>query len=100
MDIAKLRDYCLNPRHPRGRHKARVFAAVLGIRLENAGLLQRALLDAALRAEATLGERDGHGQRYLLDFEMEGPSGKGAVRSSLIVLAGEEFPRMTTCYIL
>jgi hypothetical protein len=30
VDIAKLRDYCLDSRHPRGRHKARVFAATLG----------------------------------------------------------------------
>jgi hypothetical protein len=28
VDIAKLRDYCLNADHLRGRHKARVFAAV------------------------------------------------------------------------
>ncbi len=27
VEIAKLRDYCLNPAHPRGRHNARVFAA-------------------------------------------------------------------------
>jgi uncharacterized protein DUF6883 len=30
-DIAKLRDYCLNPSHPRGRHKARNFAALAGL---------------------------------------------------------------------
>jgi hypothetical protein len=28
---AKLRDYVLNPRHPDGAHKARVFASALGI---------------------------------------------------------------------
>lgn len=26
VGLAKLRDYCLSPTHPRGRHKARVFA--------------------------------------------------------------------------
>jgi hypothetical protein len=31
VEVAKLRDYCLSPTHPRGRHKARVFAASLGI---------------------------------------------------------------------
>jgi len=31
VDIAKLRDYCLDPQHPRGRHKPRVFAATLGL---------------------------------------------------------------------
>jgi hypothetical protein len=31
VDLEKLRAYCLNPQHPRGRHKARVFAS-FGIR--------------------------------------------------------------------
>ena len=52
--MAKLRSYCLNPRHPRGRHKARVFASALGITRENAGLLRQALLEAAESAEVTL----------------------------------------------
>lgn len=26
----KLTGYCLNPEHPRGKHKARVFASALG----------------------------------------------------------------------
>lgn len=30
VDIVKLRDYCLNLDHIRGRHKARVFLNVLG----------------------------------------------------------------------
>ena len=36
VDPAKLRDYCLNPKHPRGRHKARVFAASLGMTADGA----------------------------------------------------------------
>jgi hypothetical protein len=31
VNIAKLRDYCLNPEHEHGSHKARVFAAKLGL---------------------------------------------------------------------
>jgi hypothetical protein len=31
VDIVKLRYYCLSPTHPRGRHKARVFAATVGL---------------------------------------------------------------------
>ena len=31
IDIAKIRDYCLNPNHPVGRNKARIFLSVLGI---------------------------------------------------------------------
>lgn len=31
VDIRKLSDYCLSPEHLRGRNKARVFAATLGL---------------------------------------------------------------------
>ena len=58
VDIAKLRDYCLNPRHPRGRHKARVFAAVLGIARDEVDILRQALLAAAFTADATEGDKD------------------------------------------
>ena len=35
VDRQKLTGYCLNPEHPRGKHKARVFAT-LGFTAENA----------------------------------------------------------------
>ena len=40
VDIEKLRDYCLSTEHPRGRHKARVFATTLGLTADNAELLR------------------------------------------------------------
>lgn len=100
VDIAKLRDYCLNEQHPRGRHKARVFAATLGFTGEDARLLQEALLRAAAEGDAVAVEGDDYGQRYVLDFELTGPRGKATVRSSWIILRGEDTPRMTSCYVL
>ena len=100
VDLAKLRDYCLDPAHPRGRHKARVFASVLGIRREHAEFLRKALLEAAASSEVTLGEWDAHGQRYVLDFPMAGPGGRAMVRSTWIVLSNERFARLTSCYAL
>jgi hypothetical protein len=35
IEPAKLRDYCLNPDHDTGQHKARVFASALGIGSED-----------------------------------------------------------------
>jgi len=35
VDPEKLTGYCLNPEHPRGKHKARVFATALGFTSEN-----------------------------------------------------------------
>lgn len=45
-DTRKLKEYCLNPQHPRGRHKARVFVSVR-IRRADAEELRSALLAAA-----------------------------------------------------
>ncbi len=36
IDIKKLRDYCLNPNHPEGKHKARVFLEKLDIGRDDA----------------------------------------------------------------
>jgi hypothetical protein len=47
VDIAKLRDYCLNPFHEDGKHKARVFAAALGLSRADASWLRDRLLEAA-----------------------------------------------------
>ena len=80
VPIEKLLDYCLNADHPRGRHKARVFAASLGITTADAERLRNELLAAAATREATAGESDDYGQRFVLDFEVEGPSGKAMVR--------------------
>lgn len=60
VDIQKLRAYCLNRNHPRGRHKARVFAWV-GIQESDAEELRTALLRAAHEAEARPGIRSSYG---------------------------------------
>jgi hypothetical protein len=31
VDIRKIRDYCLNPEHDDGKHKARIFLSTLGM---------------------------------------------------------------------
>jgi hypothetical protein len=100
VEIAKLRHYCLNATHPRGRHKARVFAAVLGFTAADADVLRQALLNAAIKGEAVTGARDDYGQRYVLDFELDGPKGEATVRSSWIILHKEGIPRLTSCYVL
>lgn len=100
VDVAKLRDYCLNPNHPRGRHKARVFLAALGMTAADAVSLCDALLAAARTEDATSRDLDEYGQRYVLDFLMTGPAGRANVRSVWIVRVGEDGPRLSTCYVL
>jgi hypothetical protein len=100
IDIRKLTDYCLNPDHPVGKHKARVFQSVLGLTAEDAALLRAALARAVLEEDATRGESDDYGQRFTVDFMMKTNDGEASVRSGWIIRTGEDFPRLTTCYVL
>lgn len=100
VDLHKLTDYCLNPNHMRGKHKAHLFEAVLGITMADAEMLQTALLAAALNEEAELGEKDDYGQRYTVDFTMKGNTGEAVIRSAWIIRTDEDFPRLTSCYVL
>jgi len=98
VDLVKLTCYCLKPEHPRGKHKARVFAA-LGFTAENADQLRAALLAAAATAEAHPGASDQFGTRYMLKFEIIGPQGARIVKSTWIVRRGESTPRLTSCFV-
>src|SRR5690348_6067559 len=76
VDIAKLCDYCLSTEHLRGRHKAHVFAAALGLTAADAEQLRGGLLQAVRTEEAVPTGQDEYGQRYVLDFTMSGPAGR------------------------
>jgi filamentous hemagglutinin len=88
----------LNPDHPRGKHKARVFAT-LGYTVENADELRAALLEAAASADAQSTASDEFGDRYAIEFEIRGPRGSGVIRSTWIVRRGETSPRLTSCFV-
>jgi len=100
VDIAKLRDYSLNPRHTDGKHKARVFAAALGLGVEDGDWLREQLLAVARRQDCQLGRKTAHGQRYLIDFVASRRGRSAKLRSVWIVRPGEDFPRLVTCYVL
>jgi hypothetical protein len=99
VEIRKLREYCLNPQHPRGRNKARVFASA-GIREADAEELKTALRAAARHGEAVRGAANPYGQRYIVDFDMARHGRTVRIRSAWIVRAGEDLPRLTSCYVL
>jgi hypothetical protein len=97
----KLDDYVLNPEHVEGRHKARVFSSVLGITRANAQVLRDALLDAAAASDAVAAKgHNGFGEVYALQFQVRTAVGTATVLSAWIVLDREDFPRLTTCYVV
>lgn len=95
----KLVGYCLNPEHPRGKHKARVFATALGFTAQNADALRAALLAAAATDDAQQASSDRFGTRYVIDSQITGPRGTRIVRSMWILRHGDDLPRLTSCYV-
>src|SRR2546429_3782316 len=99
VDIVKLQAYCLDPSHETGKHKARVFRSALGFDQTNATDLRRILLEVAVTGDATAGELDAFGQRYVIDFDLPGRGGAVTARSSWMVRVCEDFPRLMSCYV-
>jgi len=100
VDIAKLRDYCLSTTHPRGRHKARIFGASLGMTAADAAELRDAILAAVLHVDAIETDSDAFGRRFVVDFALAHRGRTAEIRTAWIVRRGEEFPRLTSCYVL
>lgn len=68
VDVRKLAEYCLNPRHPRGRHKARVFRDALGISEHDASWLRGELIQGLKAGTAELQADDRFGSRWRVDI--------------------------------
>jgi hypothetical protein len=95
-----LRDYCLNPEHDDGKHKARLFLSSLGMTANDAEELRQILLKVVKIGEVRQGRQDEYGQRYTLDFPIKWQNRSATLRSGWIVEHGSTAPRLTTCYPL
>lgn len=100
VDMRKLRGYCLNPKHNSGKHKARIFNAVLGMGPDDAEALREALLKAVKTHDAEVGNLDVYGQRYTIDFPFEWQGKQAIIRSGWIINRGSDIPRLVTAYPL
>jgi hypothetical protein len=97
----KVEDYSLNPLHRHGQHKARVFQSTLGIKVADAQVLRDALKRAAVTSEQAVHRgNNGFGEVYELQFRLTTQKGTATVLSAWIVRNGEDFPRLTTCFIV
>lgn len=99
VEMDKVTDYILSPAHPTGRHKARVFAASLGLTAVHAPDLEAALKLAAASDEAEFLRDDQYGAHYRLEFMMVFKERRRRVRSLWVVRNGEDFPRLVSAFI-
>lgn len=100
LDIRKIEDYCLNPSHPRGRHKARVFREAVDLRRSDASWLRNVLLEAARSGEASQVAVDAWGTHWRVDATVRRHAKSAVVRTLWIVRIGESVPRFVTCWVL
>jgi hypothetical protein len=100
IDRRKIVEYSLSTEHEDGQHKARLFASILGLTINDADQLIDALQSAAITQDAVIAKKDQYGQRYTIDFEFAGPSSRATIRSAWIIGPNESVPRLVTCYTL
>ena len=97
----KLREYILNPDHPVGRNKARVFKSILGIEAKHAVALAEIIRETLVRAAAKPIDESPYGTRWETHHEIFAPSGLSAIVSVAWLFRVEqpEIPVLITCYI-
>jgi len=99
IDDRKIKDYCLNPEHPRGKHKAKVFQRSLGVTSENSLELINQIRNGIMQTDCLKGDLDDHGQRFTVDVEVVINRKKAVVRTGWILKKNEDQPVFTTCYV-
>ncbi len=94
----KLIGYCLNPDHPSGKHKARVFASALGVTSQNANVLRELIQRAAVEGEVVQQNNTEFGQLLKVDWSI--PNTDGVVLRTLweIRLTASN-PRLVSAFI-
>jgi Domain of unknown function (DUF6883) len=101
IPIEKIKDYVLNPDHPIGKHKARVFKAALGIAAAHADVFVTILKASLARSPAVRGVPDAHGERWTVYHEIIGLNGQEVVVTTVWIFrpVQPDVPVLVSCYI-
>jgi hypothetical protein len=99
IDSNKIFQYALNPDHPVGGNKARVFKSTLGFTRENGDDLMAQLQEGVRTNKAIPGKVDQYGSRFTVDIPVTGPTGSGIVRTGWILRPGSTNPTLTKLFV-
>ena len=100
IEPAKLRNYCLNPEHGEGRHKARVFASALAIGRDDWRYLAERIHASLGDAPVTRIEPTPWGVRYEVVMMIDGLNGATMpVKTGWFIEAADGAPRLTSEYV-
>ncbi len=95
----KLVGYALDPEHPRGRHKARVFAAALGIGKSDWPYLHDQILEAVVHGEVRGTRISPHGTLYDVLVLVDGLNGATQPVATIWLVAGDRPPRLVSTWV-
>jgi hypothetical protein len=96
---SKLKDYALGPDHVRGRHKARLFASMLGIERDDWRFLHDQILGKLPACEASWARpAPPYGVEYTIFVPITGRNGASHLVQTAWILDAERRPRFTTAY--
>lgn len=98
IPMEKLIDYCLNPNHSSGKHKARVFASALAITVENADDLQNLIAKSAIEGEVVQQDNTEFGQLYKVDWAISDRESI-ILRTLWEITADQPNPRLVSAFI-
>ena len=99
IDPRKLTEYALNPSHPVGGNKAKVFELALGFNKSNAGDLLKQIQAGVMNNTPIAGKVDKFGSRFTVDIPVTGPAGSATVRTGWIYKTGSDVPEMITLFV-
>ena len=100
VPIEKLRDYALDPEHPRGQHKARVFRSTLGIGQDDWEYLREQILEAVPSAAVATVRVISWGTLCEVPILVEGLNGEThEVTTVWIVERDDDPPKLVTTYV-
>jgi filamentous hemagglutinin len=99
IDPRKVTEYALNPNHPVGGSKAKVFDSALGFNQSNADDLLRQLQRGVMENSPIAGKVDKFGSRFTVDIPVTGPRGSGFVSTGWIYKPGSNTPELTTLFV-
>lgn len=95
----KLVGYALDPDHPRGRHKARVFASALTITVRDWRYLHDQILERLPTAAVRSTRITPFGIAYEVIVEIDGLNGATLPVVTTWLIAGDSPPRLTSTWV-
>ena len=99
VPLEKLTEYSLSPGSPKGKHKAHVLRAALGLTAADAEWLRDQILSAIQEEDAVEQDATDYGRRYTVEFPVSTEVGAATVLTAWIIRYDETFPRLTSCYV-